>query len=539
VRWRTFTDGLLGESDSIMLDQTPEMFAAWLRYVDFVARYFKGRAHTYEVCDEWSAVIDGGGWDDRKVVHYMDIFEQAYETVKRADPDARIMPGHPELFAPDLLLTLLGQERKAGMQNGKLMASGGDANDLNRSTFVVDKDLNVKDIEVEVDALTRGRFGIVLRYHHPRNFLLAATSQYTIYITERTGDTWSTTQVSIRNIGWPFSASLHFKVRLEGPQVTLSISDGNREEKLTHQIQDRQLNTAGSIGLLQLTGANQEFTNFRVSDLSGKLLLREGFEGKDSSLPRAWTYIFGPNMHNPVKAAWASKIDGLGWHPVNVPDAAYFKAVRKLQQDCEGLGFRGIYHASALFDFYSYPAFAPGPGYPQYSELQAGVCSMIGAAGHSGLNTTASTQIIHFTGYASTDSNCRWAWPGQVITPVQPSVLYYMWRTLATVLDNFHGFEFPAFFSPAKQLLWFTFNRGEKERMIAAWIARPGATLPNKIAEVPSTLTLPATRIHRAWAIDLMNGTEQELAITRRENETVISNLLVKSYPTLIRLLLW
>ena len=75
--------------------------------------------------------------------------------------------------------------------------------------------------------------------------------------------------------------------------------------------------------------------------------------------------------------------------------------------------------------------------------------------------------------------------------------------------------------------------------MIAAWIARPGATLPNKIAEVPSTLTLPATRIHRAWAIDLMNGTEQELAITRRENETVISNLLVKSYPTLIRLLLW
>ena len=60
----------------------------------------------------------------------MKIFEKTYDAVKRADPEARIMFGSPNAFAPDLILTLLGQARQSGIQNGKLVASGGDVNKL-------------------------------------------------------------------------------------------------------------------------------------------------------------------------------------------------------------------------------------------------------------------------------------------------------------------------------------------------------------------------------------------------------------------------
>ena len=311
----------------------------------------------------------------------------------------------------------------------------------------------------------------------------------------------------------------------------------NREETVDHLIKDQQLHNTGALGLVQLTGANQEFTNFRVSDLRGNLLSHAAFKGENSSLPVGWSFVFGPNVRNPVKPGWASKIDGIGWHPVNVPDAAYFRAVRAMQKQCAELGFKGRYHASALFHFFSYPSFPPGPGYIQLSELQAGVAATISAAGHSGLDTGASTQIIHFTGYASSDSNCRWAWPGQVITPVQPSVMYYMWRTLATVLDDFRASAFPVAFTGKEELVWFTFVRGEKERMVAVWIASPGATLPNEVAETASNMNLSGIHVDQAWVIDLMNGTEQELLVGHAGDDTSIAGLRVKSYPTIVRFL--
>ena len=531
ARWK----GLPSTGSLGWVDQTPEMLDAWLRFVEFFVRHFKDRAYIWEIGNEWT----DPGWDYEIVERYMKIFEKAYEAVKRADPNARIMPGATAGFAPDLILTLLGAERKSGMRNGKLVANGGNLKALETSTLAIAENTRVRDTEVSVDAVNRGRFGIVLRYATPQSFLIGGCGidmpgygHHVIYIAERTGNAWEPSRITAKDINYySLSLNLQLKMRVEGTQATLTISDGNLQETISHNIKDPQLNRAGSVGLIQLTGNDQAFQNFLVRDLEGREVLREVFQGEVEALPAGWRYVFGPQAQNPVKPGWASKIDGVAWHPSNSQDPAYFNTVREMQKQCRETGFKGRFYANELFFFFSYP---PTPRFPM-SELQQGTATMASVVGHSGLDTLAVTQILHYTGYSGTDSNCRLAWPTQVATPVQPSVMYYMWRTLATVLDDFHPVEFPVTFTEDKELLWFTFERGRNEKMVAVWITKHGATSPNEVAESRSDIALPGTRIKQAWVVDLMNGTEQELVIKRYGYDTHIDGIRVKSYPTIIR----
>ena len=532
TRMRRFTDGTLWTT--VDVDSSPEMFEAYLRYVEFIVRHLKGRVFIYEVGNEFT----GCGWDDRIAERYMNIFQKSYEIVKRVDPEARIMPGSPDLFAPDFLLTLLGSKRKAGISGSKLLANGGSFEDLESSTLAIVRELTIKDGEIRTEAVNRGRFGIVLRYTKPQNFLVAGYGtcwpgggRYALVIAERSGDTWSKARISTKNLYFDLSQNLHLKARMEGRKVTLEVSDGDRVESLTHMITAETFDAPGNVGLVQLTGAYQVFSNFLVQDLSGAPVLQNEFHGPEGGVPSGWKYVYGPQTRNPIKPGWASKIDGLGWHPYNPADRAYFEAVREFKRQSGDLGFRGGYYASELYNFFTYP---PTPTAP-LSELQHGITSAISAVGHSGLDTVANTQILHFTGHATADSNCRVAWPAEVVTPVQPSVMYYMWRTLATVLDDFHAAEFPVNFEGSKDVLVFTFHRGSTERMVAAWLSDPATNRPNTITDELYNITLPGIHVHQAGVIDIMNGTEQQLIFKQQGQDTIIGAVRIKNYPTLLR----
>jgi hypothetical protein len=45
-----------------------------------------------------------------------------------------------------------------------------------------------------------------------------------------------------------------------------------------------------------------------------------------------------------------------------------------------------------------------------------------------------------------------------------------MWRTIATVMDDFRPSEFPVNFASDKELLSSTFRREDNERMVGIWI---------------------------------------------------------------------
>jgi hypothetical protein len=523
-------------------EETPQMLAAWPAFVDFLVRHFKDRAHIWEVGNEWNE----WGWDDQRAVRYMRIFEITYAAIKKADPSARVMFGSTLTFAPDLILTLLGEERKCGVWNGRLMASGGDLKDLARSTLVVNDSVKVRDAEVHVDALNRGTWGVLLRYQSPEKFLLAGCGNYMqksmhgyapnmVFITERNGDHWTASDVTAKDLGVPFSDRVHFEVRLEGAEIRLTAADCNREVTVTHRLRDASLGQNGSLGLLQLTGANQEFQNFRVFDLGGNPIHREEFHGDNGSLPAGWKYAQGPNVTNPIKPGWAAKLDGLGWHPYNLPDGDYFGSVREMQKRCEALGFKGEYYASEFYNFFSYPTFSYLHTPIALSELGDGVMSAISAVSHSGLNAVGCTQIIHFTGCAFDSSNCRVAWPSELAVPVQPSVMYYLWRTLATVMDDFRPRQFPVKISAEEEAVVFTFERSTGERMVAFWLAHRGATQPNDITALQGRVTLEGVRARQVWAVDLLNGSEQELRVESRGDDTVVDEVMITNYPTLVR----
>jgi hypothetical protein len=533
VRIRKFTDGTLWTV--VDVDSSPEMFEAYLRYVEFTVRHLKGRVFIYEVGNEFT----GCGWDDQIAERYMKIFQKTYEVVKRADPDARIMPASPDLFAPDFLLTLLGQPRKAGVNNGKLLANGGRWISLESSTLLLAEEVRVKNAEINVAALNRGRFGIVLCYQSPERFVVAGygtcwpgAGRYALVIAERIGSSWQTSRMSSKNLDADLSQNLQLKVTSKADKITLQVSDGNRIESLTHELSGNAFDGDGAVGLLQLTGAQQAFSAFSVHDSYGADLFRQEFHGMEGSDPTGWAYIYGPQTKNPIPPGWASKIDAIGWHPYNPPDGAYFDAVRDLKRQSAELGFRGDYYATELYNFFTYP---PTPTAP-LSELQHGIVSAISAVGHSGLDTLANTQILHFTGHATADSNCRIAWPTEVATPVQPSVMYYIWRTLATVLDDFHAAEFPVKLEGSnRDAMVFSFRRGEDEYLVAAWLSYPSSTRPNEIQEELYDITVMGMRVHRGWLIDLMNGTEQQAILQRKDQNTVVRGVRVKNYPTLLR----
>ncbi len=137
-------------------------------------------------------------------------------------------------------------------------------------------------------------------------------------------------------------------------------------------------------------------------------------------------------------------------------------------------------------------------------------------------------QLLHGVG----QSLFRVPVPGQSIHAVQPDAGYYTLRTQATVLDEWTGSEFPVSFSGDKGFEVFTLRCGESELMVAAWL--PGDTTDG-LVESKSDVTLPMPDVERAWVVDVLNGTEQELTSSNDGQRTVFEGILIKDYPTLIR----
>jgi hypothetical protein len=123
--------------------------------------------------------------------------------------------------------------------------------------------------------------------------------------------------------------------------------------------------------------------------------------------------------------------------------------------------------------------------------------------------------------------------PAQTVTPTQPEPAYYTLRTLCTVFDDWRAADFPVSFSGGKEFQTFTFRRGEDEFMVAAWI--PGYP-SDAITEAKSDVSLPGMQGKEAWVIDILNGTEQKLAFNSSGDGTSFRGMMIKDYPTLIRI---
>jgi len=244
--------------------------------------------------------------------------------------------------------------------------------------------------------------------------------------------------------------------------------------------------------------------------------------------------VLGPGWDD-GRPAVAQRVDAIGWHPGDTPDAAYFDRVRKFRRDCESLGFRGVWFASEIYAGAVYP---PGPveggGQFRLSDIQEAKYLANSITGHGALNIEAGNCHVHFTGFPHPQALCRTTWPSQLGAPSQPKPSYYAIRNIATAMDDFYEADFPVVFSNPADILHFPLESGgKKQLMVAAWVQAPWA---DAVTERVTDILLPEILCGRAWVVDTFNGTEQELDVARENGATVLRGMRLKDYPALIRL---
>jgi len=242
------------------------------------------------------------------------------------------------------------------------------------------------------------------------------------------------------------------------------------------------------------------------------------------------------------------KIDGINWHQGDPAVQEYFEDVKKFKKKCADLGFKGEYFVSEIYGGSHYP---PGPDHKEgegwpittlFTEI--GVTKYLTRilVGHNGLDIEAGICHPHFSGFGHPQSLVRPRVPVETVNPCQPTVLFYAWRTIATIMDDFYAVEFPVLFKSDAQLLSFTWESGDKkEYLLAAWIPTPldggnPAPVTDEIAQAQCDITVKYVSAKKVWAIDIMNGTEQELDINRVGNSTIIEAVMIKDYPTFIKI---
>jgi len=252
--------------------------------------------------------------------------------------------------------------------------------------------------------------------------------------------------------------------------------------------------------------------------------------------------------------------DAVGSHPTTRIDAGltfddlrtfYWQENREAIAAARALGYKGVFIASEVYSWSLYP---PGPfeidptrsgisdTYGIHAESPAfGGASEIARAkylaqsfvGHAGLGMMAFQCNTYFvSGGPNGQGLLRLPVPSEVVSPVQPDAGYYVYRTICTIMDGWRNAEFAVHFSTERELQSFTFQRGERELMVAAWI--PGSTADQGV-EASADVILPDVSARKVWGIELMNGAEQEMTFTQREAALIIPRLVIRDYPLILR----
>jgi len=120
------------------------------------------------------------------------------------------------------------------------------------------------------------------------------------------------------------------------------------------------------------------------------------------------------------------------------------------------------------------------------------------------------------------------------IPPTQPEIIYYVQRTLCTLLGDTRPVDLPVAAAAGKERLriW-CFRREDGSRLAAIWAVKQQVTDPPPRLDIDITIGLAG--IEQVVGIDLLNGRERELAVRRDGDIAVVPSLVVSDFPVLLR----
>jgi hypothetical protein len=251
-----------------------------------------------------------------------------------------------------------------------------------------------------------------------------------------------------------------------------------------------------------------------------------------------------------------SQVDVLAFHPFYDPPAQdpylanFANDFREFQQFVRGSGFKGSEYFASEWDFFTAYPHSDLPGYSdheRHSEMQKAIYA-------SRLNTLfAHLGIVSFWNETFQTmqtmrglSLFRNTFSNEVTCPTQPEIIYYMFRTLATVLEDAVGEEVPATFTEARDapvpvnsprglVEQYGFQQG-KERIIAFWLPGKADENGNDFAPLVLDVSIQVPNARQATLIDVLNGTETPLNVNHSASGLVIPKVYAQSWPRLLRI---
>jgi len=512
-----------------LADQSPEMFAGYLRYVEYMVRHFKDRVAVFEIGNEW------GQWYGSLNQYKNAIFEPTYDLIKSFAPDVKLALCGTAGFLTEEILTCLGPGVLA--EGGRLTAP------LRMLAYV--KGLDVGDVAVSVDAECVSPHGIALRCSGRDNFTACVydPGAGVIYIVER-----RVKDVKIFDIHKDFllecehkvvipakglARSVHMAARIEGNQLTFTVTDGSGTAVTACDLNDCA--DSGSVGIFQYPGPeNGAYSAFRAVDPVGKLLFESNFSD-ETTLAGQWE-LYWNHWGDRNKPIAAQRLDMVCWHTGELPTNEYFDKVRKFRKDCEALGFRGEYSCNEIYAGAVYP---PGPvanNQFRLSDVQEAKYYINTMVGHAALNIESGPCHVHFPSFPHPQAVCRSTVASQVVAPQQPKPSYYAIRNICTAMDGFYEADYSIKLSDETSVVAFAMENYDKtERLIALYLE---AAFADHGETKTVDFRLEGISAKAVWGIDTFNGTEQAIHFMSDGGGISMKGILLRDYPIMLRVTL-
>lgn len=239
-------------------------------------------------------------------------------------------------------------------------------------------------------------------------------------------------------------------------------------------------------------------------------------------------------------------VDIIAWHPFYGADPEsphcrnYVNDVKDVKRLAESYGFEGEYHANEFAIFAPYPVGViperlTARGLVYVSELVKAKYLARIVVTHVGLDITS------FFCESFQDQNPTWdltlfrnTFSADPLNPQQPQAAYYVMRTLSTILDDVTPAQIDAEFSnKEKSFETVGLRSGNGDLLLAIWI--PGRA-DDDSPGIATDVTFPDTQFQQAIGIDILNGGEQVLQLSKNEGKSILKGVLIRDYPIVIKL---
>jgi len=246
-------------------------------------------------------------------------------------------------------------------------------------------------------------------------------------------------------------------------------------------------------------------------------------------------------------------VDAIGWHvyscyaPVSSQYRNYPEIIRDFQKEAEAAGFRGVYMMSEYWIGAPYPT--PGErkpyealfGQDNITTISTLVSSEIVKAKDTArifvMNLGLSAKVFWcgtWIDYPIDGGLLRNTFSSDPVSPSQPQPVYYVIRSLCTIMDHAKPTELEVEFSNKNQEFDnYNFTLPDNDLLVGVWL--PDKSLDSHPG-VKTDVVIKNVKASRVVGIDTLNGFEQELEFNQKDNQLTIPKILIRDYPLMLKL---